>query len=82
MGAEMQVDAVVGVQVAVDGADLGAEHPLQGHRARVDHGDVAAELAGGGRDLGADPAGTDHDDVGGVPQSSAVRWSASARVRR
>ena len=67
-GREMQVDAVIRVPVAVDGADLGAEHPLQGHRAGVDHGDVAAELAGGGRDLGADPAGPDHDDVGRVVQ--------------
>src|SRR5439155_21564703 len=67
-GAEVKVDAVIGVQVPVDAADFGAEHPLEGNGAGVDHGDVAAELAGGGSDLGADPAGTDHDDVVRVVQ--------------
>ena len=60
-GAEQQLDAVVAVQVAVDGADLGAEHALQRHRHRVDHRHVGAALARGGGELGADPAGADHD---------------------
>ena len=53
---------MVGVDVAIDRADLGAEHALERDRERVDDGDVEAALSGGGRDLGADPAGADHDD--------------------
>ena len=37
--------AVVGVDVAIDRADLGAEHALERDRERVDDGDVEAALA-------------------------------------
>ena len=50
------------VEVAVHPSDLGPEHALQGHRGHVDHGHVRPELAGGGRDLGPDPAGADDHD--------------------
>ena len=50
---------MIGVDVAVDGADLLAEHALERHRCRLDDGHVEAALAGGGGNLGADPAGAD-----------------------
>jgi hypothetical protein len=52
---------VIGVDVAVDGADLLAEHALQRYRCRLDDGHVEAALAGRRGNLGADPAGS-HDD--------------------
>ena len=62
-GAEGEPDAVVGVQVAVDASDLGAEHPSQRDGVRADQGDVPAELAQGGGGLAADPAGPHHHNV-------------------
>jgi hypothetical protein len=47
------------VDIAVDGADLGAQHPLQWYRGRLDDRHVQAALAGRGGNLGADPAGAD-----------------------
>ena len=61
-GAELQPHAVVGVQVAVDGGDLGAEHLGQRCGIRADQGDLPAELAEGGGGLAADPAGPHHQD--------------------
>ena len=52
---------MVGVDVAVDGADLGAEHPLERDRGRLDDRDLEAALTRRGGDLGADPARADHD---------------------
>jgi hypothetical protein len=49
------------MDVAVDGADLGAQHALQRYRGGVDDRHVEAALPGGGGNLGADPAGPDHD---------------------
>ena len=65
-GAEVQPDAVVGVQVAVDARDLGAEHPGQRRGVRADQGDLPAELAEGGGGLAADPAGPHHHHVLGA----------------
>ena len=73
--------AVVGVDVAVDGADLGAEHALERDRERVDDGDLEAALAGRGGDLGADPAGADHDDRAAAVQPLAQRVGV-ATLRR
>ena len=53
---------MLGVDVAVDGAHLAAEHALQRDRVRVDDGDVKAALPRRGGELGADPAGADDDD--------------------
>ncbi len=50
------------VHVGEDLAHLGTEDPFEGHRRHLDHGDVVAELAGGGCDLGADEPGTHHHD--------------------
>ena len=65
--------AVVGVDVAVDGADLGAQHALERDRGRLDDGDLEAALAGRGGDLGADPAGPDDDDRAAAVQPLAQR---------
>ncbi len=81
-GAEAQVDAVVGVQVAVDRADLDAEHPLERHGQRIDEGDLDAELAGRGRDLGADPSRADDHDAAGVREALAQRLRVGERAQR
>ena len=78
---EQHLDAVVEVDVAVDRADLGPEHALERHRVRRDDGDVEAALAGGGGDLGADPAGADDDQPAAGVQAGA-HASLSASVRR
>ena len=52
--------AVTGVNIAVDGADLGPEHPLERDCDRIEDGDLEASLTSRGRDLGADPARADH----------------------
>ncbi len=64
---------MVGVDVAVDGADFAAEHALERDRHRVEDGDVEAALASGSGDLGADPAGADHDDPPAAVQPLAQR---------
>ena len=85
-GAQEHPHAVVGVDVAVDRADLGAEHALERDRERVDDGDVEAALARGGGDLGADPAGADHDDRAAAVQPLAQRVgvldACAGRARR
>ena len=53
---------MAGVDVAVDGAYLEAQHALQGDLIRIEESDLEATLAGRGSDLGADPPGADHDD--------------------
>ena len=74
--AEQHLDPVVDVDVAVDRAHLGPEHPLERDRVRRDHGHLDAPLAGGSGDLAADPAGADdHQPAAGVqagPQCVAV----------
>ena len=70
---EQHPHAMVGVDVAVDGADLGAEHALERDRERVDDGDVQAALPGGRGDLGADPAGADHHDRAAAVEPFAQR---------
>ena len=64
---------MVGVDVAIDATDLGAEHALQRDGVRVEHGDVEATLPGRGCDLGADPAGADHDDRAAAVEACAER---------
>ena len=70
-GSHQHLHAVVGVDVAVDGADLGAQHALERDRGRIDDGDLEAALTGRGGDLGADPAGPDHDDRAAAVQPFA-----------
>ena len=65
-GAQVQVDAVAGVELAEHVAHLGAHHLGQGHGAGLDHGHLGAHLPGRGGHLGADPAGADHDDPAGL----------------
>jgi hypothetical protein len=60
--AEVQVHAVVGMEAPVDLAHFHPEHPFERHRDQLHHRHVGAELACGGRHLGPDPPGTDHDD--------------------
>ena len=72
-GPEQHLHAVVGVDVAVDGAHLGAQHALERDGERVDDRDLEAALAGRGGDLGADPAGPDHDDRAAAVQPLAQR---------
>ena len=81
-GAEQHPHAVVGVDVAVDRAQLGPQHALQRHRRRLDDGDLQAALARGRRDLGADPARADHDDRAAAVQPLAqdVRVLDAAQV--
>ena len=43
--AEQHLDSVVHVDIAVDGAHLGSEHPLERHRVRRDHGHLETSLA-------------------------------------
>ena len=81
-GAEGEPDAVVGVQVAVDASDLGAEHPGQRGGVRADQGDVPAELAQGGGGLAADPAGPHHHNVLGPQPRRRRARRLSWRVRR
>ena len=52
---------MVGVDVAVDGADLDAQHALEWDAQRIQHGHVKPALPGRGGNLGADPPGPDHD---------------------
>ena len=61
-GAHQHLHPMAGVDVAVDGAYLEAQHALQGDLVRIDEGDLEAPLAGRGSNLGADPPGADHDD--------------------
>src|SRR3954451_2350487 len=63
------LDTMVAVHVAVDGANLCAKHTFEGHRERVDDGDLEPALTCGGRDLGTDPAGADDDDLAPAVQS-------------
>ena len=70
-GAQQHPHAVVGVDVAVDGAHLGAEHALQRDRGRLDDGHLETALAGRGGDLGADPARADDDDRAAAVQPLA-----------
>ena len=80
-GPQQQPHAVIGVDVAVDRADLGPEHPFQRHRGGSTTVTSQTALARRGRDLGADPAGADHDDA--PPRSSRSRSaSESSTVRR
>ena len=75
-------DAVVGVEVAVHRADLGAEHPLERQRRRLDDGDLQAALARGGGDLGADPARADTTSAAAARRAARASASQSATVRR
>ena len=64
---------MVGVNVAVDRADLGAEHALQWDTQRIDHSDLEAPLPGRCRDLGAYPSCPDHDDRAAAVEPLAQR---------
>ena len=62
LGGQVQVDPVLGVQVSVDAADLRPEDTHERDWIRGDDRDLGAQLAGGGGDLGSDPAGADDHD--------------------
>ncbi len=64
---------MVGVHVAVEGAQLGPQHALERDRGRLDDGDLEAALARGGCYLGSDPAGPDDDDTAAVIHALAQR---------
>ena len=56
---------MIGVDVPVEGAELGPEHALEGQVGRLDHGDFRPQLTSRRRHLAPDPAATDdHDPVG------------------
>ena len=79
--AEQQLDPVLGVHVAVEGADLCAEDALVGQRERIDDRDLEAALARRGRELAADPAGADdHDPATGL-QALAQRVAVLQRAQ-
>nr|WP_228091480.1 PH domain-containing protein [Glycomyces sp. TRM65418] len=61
--AAAQVHAVLGVELGEDEAHLGAEDPFERLRAVTEEGDLAAEQAGRGGDLHADPAVPDDRDL-------------------
>ena len=73
---------MVRVQVAVDRADLDAEHALQRHGERIDERDLDAELAGRGCDLGADPARADDHDAAGAREALAQRLRVGERAQQ
>ena len=65
LGGQVKVDAVLPVQVTVDASDLHSEDPFQRHGLRRHDRHLRAQLARGGGNLGADPAGADDDDPAG-----------------
>ena len=72
---------MLGVHVAVEGADLCAEDALVGQRERIDDRDLEAALARRGRELAADPAGADdHDPATGL-QALAQRITVLQRAQ-
>jgi hypothetical protein len=68
-----QVDAVVPVQLGAGRGEVGAQYPAERDRVRLDHGDLDAQVAGGGRHLGADEATADHDEPATADQVAAQR---------
>ena len=62
-GAQPEVHSMVAMQGGEGAADLLADDGEQRLWQRVDHDHRCAVLAGRGRDLAADPAGADHEDV-------------------
>jgi hypothetical protein len=79
---EVQVDAVLGVQLPIEPSQLGAQHPLERCGAGSDHGDRSAELARGGRHFRTDPATPDDGDTGRASQAGTqiVGISEAAEV--
>ena len=65
--------AVIGVDVAVDAAHLAAQHALQRDRVGGDEGDLESALPRRRGDLGADPAGADHDHRAAAVEPFAQR---------
>ena len=78
-GLHPHLDPVVAVEVEVDRAHLGPEHALERHRLGRDEGDVHAALAGGGGDLGSDPAGADDDEPAAGVEALADRVAVGER---
>ena len=79
--AEQQLDAVLHVHVAVEGADLGAEDPLVGQRERIDQRHVEAALARRRRELAADPAGADDGDASAGVEPLAQHVAVGERAQ-
>ena len=82
-GSHQHLRAVVGMDVAVDGAHLGPEHPLERDREGIQDGDLEAALTGGSGYLGADPAGSDHNHRATTvqPFAQGVRVLDAAQVQ-
>jgi hypothetical protein len=80
---EPEVDPVLAVQAGEHGRDLRAENVQQRQFRRLQDRHVYARSAGGGRDLQADPPGTDDQHPGrpreGVPDPVAVRRLAQVQ---
>ena len=79
--AEHHLDAVASVNVAVEGADLGAEDPLVGKLQRVDDGHLKAALAGGCGELAADPARAHDDHATALVQPLAQHVAVGERAQ-
>ena len=62
-GVEVQVDAVLAVQVGEDARHVLTDRAHEGKGGALDHGDRATCRPGGRRDLEADPAGTDDEQA-------------------
>ncbi len=80
-GSEVELDAVVSVQLGEHRSHLRTEHPLERHRRRLDEGDLLAEQASRSGDLGADPARADDDQPGGAAQREPQRVGVGERAQ-
>ena len=65
----VELDALLGVQLAEHLSDLGAEHALEGDLRGFDERDLLTQLAGGRRDFRPDPPRTDNGDAGGASKT-------------
>ena len=72
---------MVEVDVAVDRAQLSAEHPLERQLRHLEDRDVAAALPGRRGDLGADPAGADRHQPATGLDSLADRLGVRDRAQ-
>jgi hypothetical protein len=77
----VQVDAVLGVDVAVEGTELGTEDAFERHGLRLDQRDLRPALARRGGDLAADPPGADHDEPATAVQDAAQRVGVLERAQ-
>src|SRR5699024_4842384 len=81
-GRQSQVDASAALQRGADLAEVGTEGPLHRLLGGLEDGDIDPLRPGGRGDLGADEAGTDHDQAAGGVEGRAevVRVVPGAEV--